>query len=100
MRFIFSTVALLTVIVLSASNLNAATSDETTVNFSVEKMTCATCPISVRKAMERVDGVKDVEVDLETKTATVIFDASMTTASDIGSASTDVGFPATEVIEE
>tara|TARA_R110002096_G_scaffold57545_2_gene145923 strand:+ start:278 stop:580 length:303 start_codon:yes stop_codon:yes gene_type:complete len=100
MRFIFSTVALLTVIVLSASNLNAATSDETTVKFSVEKMTCATCPISVRKAMERVDGVKDVEVDLETKTATVIFDASMTTASDIGSASTDVGFPATEVIEE
>lgn len=100
MRFIISTIALLTVIVLSASNLNAATSDETTVKFSVEKMTCATCPISVRKAMERVDGVKDVEVDLDTKIATVIFDASMTTASDIGNASTDVGFPATEVIEE
>ena len=100
MRFIISTIALLTVIVLSASNLNAANSDETTVKFSVEKMTCATCPISVRKAMERVDGVKNVEVDLETKMATVIFDASVTTASDISNASTDVGFPATEVVEE
>ena len=100
MRFIISTIALLTVIVLSASNLNAANSDETTVKFSVEKMTCATCPISVRKAMERVDGVKNVEVYLETKMATVIFDASVTTASDISNASTDVGFPATEVVEE
>ena len=100
MRFIISTIALLTVIVLSASNLNAANSDETTVKFSVEKMTCATCPISVRKAMERVDGVKNVEVNLETKMATVIFDASVTTASDISNASTDVGFPATEVVEE
>ena len=100
MRYIFSIVALLSIICLSGSDLSAATSDETTVKFSVEKMTCATCPISVRKAMERVDGVKDVEVDLETKIATVIFDASVTTASDISNASTDVGFPATEVVEE
>lgn len=100
MRFILLTIALLTVIVLSASNLNAATSNEATVKFSVEKMTCATCPISVRKAMERVDGVKNVEVDFETKIATVVFDASVTTASDISNASTDVGFPATEVVEE
>lgn len=100
MRIIIITIALMTVIVLSASILNAATSDEVTVKFSVEKMTCATCPISVRKAMERVDGVKSVEVDFETKMATVIFDASVTTASDISNASTDVGFPAIEVVEE
>tara|TARA_R110000782_G_scaffold107546_2_gene195982 strand:- start:1706 stop:2008 length:303 start_codon:yes stop_codon:yes gene_type:complete len=100
MRYIFSIVALLSIICLSASTLRAAESDEITAQFSVEKMTCATCPISVRKAMERVDGVKNVEVDLETKMATVIFDASVTTASDISNASTDVGFPATEVIRE
>ena len=100
MRYFFSIVALLSIICLSASDLRAGTSDETTAQFSVEKMTCATCPISVRKAMERMDGVKHVEVDLETKIATVIFDASVTTASDISNASTDVGFPATEVVEE
>ena len=100
MRIIISTISLLTFIVLLGSASNAATSDETTAKFSVEKMTCATCPISVRKAMERVDGVKNVEVDLETKTATVVYDASVTTASDVGNASTNVGFPATELVEE
>ena len=100
MRYVFSLVTLLSFICLSGSDLRAATSDETTAQFSVEKMTCATCPISVRKAMERVNGVKSVKVDLETKIATATFDASVTTASDIGNASTDVGFPATEVIEE
>lgn len=100
MRYILSIAALLSIICLSASDLRAATSDETTARFSIEKMTCAACPISVRKAMERVDGVKNVEVDFKAKIATVIFDASVTTASAIGNASTDVGFPATVVIEE
>jgi mercuric ion binding protein len=66
-----------------------------TVQFTVEKMTCATCPIAVKKAMERVDGVTDVKVDLDSKTATVVFDASEADPKAIAAASTDVGFPAT-----
>ncbi len=77
-----------------ATNLAAAADDPQTVTFDVEKMTCATCPIAVRKAMERVDGVKEVEVSLENKSAVVTFDSSVTTATEIGKASTDVGFPA------
>ncbi len=77
-----------------ATNIAAAPESEQTVTFDVEKMTCATCPIAVRKAMERVDGVKEVNVDLDSKTAVVTFDASITTTTEIGSASTDVGFPA------
>ena len=69
--------------------------DNQTAKFTVEKMTCATCPIAVRKAMERVDGVTDVKVDLDSKTATVIFDASKADPEAIAAASTDVGFPAT-----
>lgn len=92
----FSKVLVLSAIaVLAAGSLNAAISGEETVSFKVEKMTCATCPIAVRKAMERVDGVKEVKVDLDSKTAVVTFDASMTDASEIGAASTNVGFPAT-----
>ncbi len=77
-----------------ATNFAAASESDQTVTFDVEKMTCATCPIAVRKAMQRVDGVKDVNVDLDSKNAVVIYDASVTTAIEIGSASTDVGFPA------
>lgn len=70
---------------------------QSTAKFSIEKMTCATCPISVRKAMKRVDGVKSVEVDFETKVATVVYDPALTTAADIAAASTNVGYPATEI---
>ena len=77
-----------------ATNLAAAPESELTVTFAVEKMTCATCPIAVRKAMQRVDGVKEVSVDFDSKTATVTYDATVTTVTEIGSASTDVGFPA------
>ena len=63
-----------------------AMADETTATFTVEKMTCATCPLTVRIAMKRVDGVID---------ATVTFDDSETTVKEIAEASTNVGFPAT-----
>lgn len=86
--------ALLALVGFSTSSAGPEPNNESTVKFTVEKMTCATCPISVRKAMGRVDGVKEVKVDFESKTATVTFDSSIATASDIGNASTDVGFPA------
>jgi periplasmic mercuric ion binding protein len=92
----FSKVLLvLAIAVLAGGSLNAAPDVEETVSFSVEKMTCATCPIAVRKAMERVEGVKEVAVDFDSKTAVVTYDAGMTDATAIGAASTDVGFPAT-----
>jgi mercuric ion binding protein len=72
-----------------------AMADETTATFTVEKMTCATCPLTVRIAMERVDGVIDAKVDLDSKTATVAFDDSETSVKEIAEASTNVGFPAT-----
>jgi mercuric ion binding protein len=73
-----------------------ASESDSTVTFDVEKMTCATCPIAVRKAMQRVDGVKEVKVSYDDKTASVTFDPTVTTATEIGQASTDVGFPAVE----
>ena len=95
MRKFSEVLVLSAIVVLAAGSLDAATSGEETVSFNVEKMTCATCPIAVRKAMERVDGVKEVKVDLDSNTAVVTFNASMTDATEIGAASTNVGFPAT-----
>lgn len=80
-----------------ATVLAPAEATEASAQFSIENMTCATCPISVRKAMKRVDGVKSVEVDLETKIATVVYDPSVTTPADIAAASTNVGYPATKI---
>ena len=69
----------------------------TSATFSIAKMTCATCPISVKKAMKRVDGVKTVDIDFETKVATVTFDPSITNPETIAAASSNVGYPATPV---
>lgn len=77
-----------------AASVAWASEDSQIVTFDVEKMTCATCPIAVKKAMLRVDGVEDVSVDLDAKIAVVTYDSKLTTPSAIGSASTDVGFPA------
>lgn len=71
--------------------------EEQTVTMNVEKMSCATCPLTVRMAMEKVDGVIEVEVDYETKTATVTFDDTTTTVAEVAQASTDVGYPASPV---
>lgn len=65
-----------------------------TVIFSVENMTCALCPVTVKKAMEGVAGVKSVTVDFDAKTATAVFDPSVTNADAIAAASTNAGYPA------
>ena len=91
-------VTILTVLLVSgvlAPSVYAGTDQSQTAQFTVEEMTCATCPIAVKKAMQRVDGVIDVSVDLDSKTATVVFDASKAAPEAIAAASTEVGFPAT-----
>jgi mercuric ion binding protein len=62
--------------------------------FAIANMTCPTCPITVKKAMQGVAGVRSVSVDLEAKTATVAFDASKANIAMIAAASTNAGFPA------
>jgi len=68
-----------------------------TAEFAIENMTCASCPITVRKAMERVPGVQSVKVDYETKIATVEYDPALSTPADIAAAPTGNGYPATLV---
>jgi len=41
-----------------------------TATLAVENMTCGTCPIVVKKALERVPGVTSTSVDFGKKTAT------------------------------
>ncbi len=68
--------------------------NQRTQTFAIENMTCASCPITVKTAMKKVDGVVSVDVDFEAKTATVMYDASVATADQIADASTNAGYPA------
>ncbi len=64
-----------------------------TVTLAVENMTCGTCPIVVRKALEHVPGVSSTTVDFEKKTATVTLDPAKATTAQLTAASTNAGFP-------
>jgi len=65
--------------------------------FAIENMTCATCPITVKKAMEGVPGVTAVSVDFASKTARATYDPRRTNAATIAAASTNAGYPARAV---
>ena len=77
------------------ANVAPAFAADATVTFAVDKMNCKLCPITVRKAMEGVDGVVDANVDYDNKSATVTFDDARTTPDEIAKASTEIGYPAT-----
>jgi len=99
MKRIITLIPLL-VVTLFIASANAGGNSNQEATFTVDNMTCATCTITVRKAMQRVDGVKDITVDFDTKTATVLFDSTLTDAKQIGDASSNVGFPATVIADQ
>ena len=77
-----------------AQSAGATTAESQSATFAIENMTCALCPVTVRKAMESVSGVTSVSVDFENKTATVLFDPAVTDRAAIAAASTNAGYPA------
>jgi mercuric ion binding protein len=71
----------------------ASAAPPNTVTLAVENMTCGTCPIVVRKALERVPGVSSTTIDFDKKTATVTFDPDKATSARLTRATTEAGFP-------
>lgn len=65
-----------------------------TVTLKVQNMTCSVCPITVRKALEKVQGVASVKVNLDVKTATVTFDPDKANADALIKATGEAGYPA------
>lgn len=70
------------------------------VTLSYPGMTCSSCPITIKKALMKVDGVKQVKTDFEKKEAVVIFDDAKTTTVKMSMASSDAGYPATVKVEK
>jgi periplasmic mercuric ion binding protein len=64
-----------------------------TVTLVVSNMTCATCPITVKKALTKVEGVGKAHVDLDRKEAVVTFDDTKTNVAALIKATTDAGYP-------
>lgn len=88
LRFFCSAALALTVIVA----LPAAAAEKT-VTLSVQNMTCALCPHTVKASLEAVPGVSKVIVSFDEKTATVTFDDSKAATDALVTATTKAGYP-------
>ena len=64
-----------------------------TVTLSVPGMTCATCPITVKKALTQVDGVIEAKVTYEPKEAVVTFDDAKTSVDALTEVTKNAGYP-------
>jgi len=64
-----------------------------TVTLAVEHMTCAMCPITVRKSLERVPGVIKASADYRSHSARVTFDPSRTDVPALTAATSNAGYP-------
>jgi mercuric ion binding protein len=95
-RFLLS-IALSAGLVLNAS---AALAAEQVTLLSVPGMTCSLCPITVSKALRRVPGVKDVSVNLDTKTPRVRFDDEATSVDVLTKATAGAGYPSSPAEEK
>ncbi len=66
-----------------------------TVTLGVPGMTCGACPITVKKAISKVNGVTQTEVDFDKKQAMVTYDDTKASADQIMRATANAGYPST-----
>ena len=82
-------------LVLAAGLSSMAMATVQTVTLDVPGMTCSSCPITVKKALKKVDGVQQVTASFEKREAIVTFDDTKTSAEKLSLAVTNAGYPAT-----
>ena len=63
------------------------------VTLAVPGMNCAACPITVRKAISRVDGVSKIDVSFEKREAVVMFDDAKASVEQLTTATGNAGYP-------
>lgn len=84
--------ALITLLAVLSTPILAAPQ---TVILSLPSMNCATCPFTVKAALEQVEGVSQVDVSYEDREAMVTFDDTQTSVKALTKATTNAGYPST-----
>ena len=71
----------------------AAPLAEARVTLTIEGMTCASCNVTVRRALLSVDGVEEAVVSFAPPRAVVSFDPTRVSVADLTAATAAVGYP-------
>ena len=80
---------------VSTTAAEITTTSQQVVTLDVQNMSCAMCPITVRKSLTRLDGVSKAEVSYKDKTATVMYNSQKITVDQLTRATTNAGYPST-----
>jgi len=91
--------SLLSLLLFSMLSLSAFDTQQT-VTLEVPTMNCATCPFTVKKALQRVEGVSKAEVTFENRLAVVTFDDEITTVEALTEATKNAGYPSVVKLNE
>ena len=78
---------------LSASTNTTITNDTNRITLDVQGMTCAACPVTVIKSLEKLEGVQDVQATLSPPEAVVVYDPNKVSIKKLVEATTNAGFP-------
>ena len=84
-------------VALAATLATPAWAAVQTVTLAVPGMTCAACPITVKKALSQVSGVSKVDVNLDRREARVTFDDAKANVEALTRATRDAGYPSSVV---
>lgn len=86
---------LVTLVLLTATFSAPAWATTKTIVLFVSGMTCAACPVTVKKALNKVAGVEKVDIRYEKREAVVTFDDAKTNVESLTKATKDAGYPST-----
>jgi len=86
------TIVFLSAFLVTAGAFSEALADEAC--FEVQNMTCATCPLTVKIAVKKLNGVSSVVASLRERNAIVEFDPKIVSKTEIQKAIGEVGYKA------
>src|SRR5437899_12372871 len=69
-----------------------AVAKEATAEMKVPAMDCAACTVVIKKALTQTKGVKNVDLNVDKRTATVVYEDTQVTQAEIQKTSETTGY--------
>lgn len=83
------------IFILASSVSGMSMAATRSVTLSVAGMTCPTCPITVKKSLQKLSGVEAIRIDYPHKTVTVSYDDAKVRPAQLTQATANAGYPST-----
>jgi len=69
-----------------------AAAKEATAEMKVPAMDCAACTVDIKKALTQIKGVKNVDLNVDRRTATVVYEDTQVTQAELQKTIEKAGF--------